>query len=132
MDAECDRIYAAAFKYFPDNILLLNNYAYHLSERGVRLKEALEMSKKTIDSAPGNSSYLDTYGWICFKLKDYANAEKYIQKAISIGKNATLVEHLGDVYEGEGEIVKALKAWKEALDLSPDNKDLIYKIEKYK
>lgn len=132
MDTECDRLYATAFKYLPDNILLLNNYAYHLSERGVRLKEALEMSKKTIDAQPDNSSYLDTYGWICFKLKDYTNAERYILKAISVGKNATLVEHLGDVYEGMGEIVKALKAWKQALELSPDNKDLIYKIEKYK
>jgi len=132
MDAECDNLYAQAFKYFPDNILLLNNYAYHLSERGTHLKEALEMSKKTIDAQPNSSSYLDTYGWICFKLKDYNNAEKYILKAISIGKNATLVQHLGDVYEGKGEIVKALKAWKEAIELSPDNKDLIYKIEKYK
>lgn len=132
MDRECDILYSQAFRYFPDNILLLNNYAYHLSERGTHLKEALEMSKKTIEAQPGNSSYLDTYGWICFKLKDYDNAERYILKAISINKNATLVEHLGDIYEGKGEIVKALKEWKQALELSPDNKDLISKIEKYK
>ena len=90
------------------------------------------MSKKTIDSQPDNSSYLDTYGWIFFKMKDYKNALKYIQKAVDLGKNATLLQHLGDVYEGMGEIVKALKAWKEGLDMTPDDKDLIYRIEKYK
>jgi len=31
-----------------------------------------------------------------------------------------------------GEIVKALKYWNQALEESPENKDLIYKIEKYK
>ena len=132
MDDKCDLLYTQAFKYYPDNILLLNNYAYHLSERGVRLKEALEMSKKTIDAEPNNSAYLDTYGWIFYKMKDYKNALIYIQKAVSINRSATLLEHLGDVYEGMGEIVKALKSWKEALDLSPGNKDLIYRIEKYK
>lgn len=132
MDSECEKLYEQAFKYYPDNILLLNNYAYHLSERGIKLKEALEMSKKTIEKEPENASYLDTYGWICFKLKDYKNAEKYIKKAVSLGSSAVVLEHLGDVYEAMEEIPKALKTWQQALELDPDNKDIIYKIEKYK
>jgi tetratricopeptide (TPR) repeat protein len=132
MDSECEKLYEQAFKYYPDNVLLLNNYAYHLAERGIKLKEAEQMSKKTIEKEPENASYLDTYGWICFKLKDYSNAEKYIKKAVSLGSNAVLLEHLGDVYEAMEEIPKALKAWKQALELDPDNKDIIYKIEKYK
>ncbi|HEY3250222.1 MAG TPA: tetratricopeptide repeat protein, partial [Ignavibacteria bacterium] len=119
MYPETDKLYQQAFKYHPDNVLLLNNYAYHLSERGERLKEALEMSKKTIEKEPENSSYLDTYGWILFKLKDYKNAAIYIEKAVKLGKNATLLDHLGDIYEASGEIVKALKAWNEALQMTP-------------
>ena len=132
MDAECEKLYDQALKHHPENILLLNNYAYHLAERGKRLKEALEMSRKTIEQEPENSSYLDTYGWIYFKLKDYKNAKKFIEKAIKLGSNPELLEHLGDVYEAMGEIVKALKYWNQALEESPENKDLIYKIEKYK
>jgi len=132
MYPETDKLYEKAFTYYPDNILLLNNYAYHLSERGERLKEALEMSKKTIQKEPENSSYLDTYGWIMFKLKDYKNAAIYIEKAIKAGKNETLLDHLGDIYEAMDEIVKALKAWNEALKLNPDNESIQRKVDKYK
>ncbi len=132
MNAETDALYETAFKYHPDNILLLNNYAYHLSERGEKLKEALEMSKKTIDKEPNNPSYLDTYGWILFKLKDYKNAAIYVDKAIKLGKNATLLDHMGDIYEGMGEVVKALKYWKEALEMEPGNETIKNKIEKLK
>jgi tetratricopeptide (TPR) repeat protein len=131
MDAECDKMYMEAFKYYPDNILLLNNYAYHLSERGQKLNEALEMSKKTIEKEPNNSSYLDTYGWILFKLKDYKNAAKYIEMAVKINKNATLLDHLGDVYEAMDEIVKALKVWNEALQMNPENESIKNKVNKY-
>ncbi|MCI0449168.1 MAG: tetratricopeptide repeat protein [Chlorobi bacterium] len=132
MNVECDRLYRQALSYHPENILLLNNYAYHLAENNERLKEALEMSKKTIDKEPNNASYLDTYGWILYKLKDYKNAAVYIEKAIKQGKNATLLDHLGDIYEADGEIVKALKQWNEALQLEPENELVKKKIEKYK
>ncbi len=132
MNTECSRLYEQAFKYHPDNILLLNNYAYHLAEIGEKLQEAKEMSKKTIQKEPDNASYLDTYGWILFKLKDYKNAVFYIEKAIKAGKNETLLDHLGDIYEAMGEIVKALKAWKEALQLNPNNDVIKQKINKYK
>ncbi len=132
MNAETDRLYEQAFKYYPDNILLMNNYAYNLSERGEKLQEAKEMSKKTLEKEPNNGSYLDTYGWILFKLKDYKNAAMYIEKAIKQGKNETLLDHLGDIYEAMGEIVKALKCWNEALQLSPDNESIKNKAAKYK
>ncbi len=132
MNTECSRLYEQAFKYYPDNILLLNNYAYHLSEIGEKLTEAKEMSKKTIEKEPENSSYLDTYGWILFKLKDYKNAVLYIDKAIKVGKSETLLEHLGDIYEAMGEVVKALKAWNEALQMNPDNDAIKQKVNKYK
>jgi len=132
MNAECSKLYEQAFKYHPDNIMLLNNYAYHLSEIGEKLTEAKEMSKKTIEKEPDNASYLDTYGWILYKLKDYKNAVIYIDKAIKLGKNETLLDHLGDVYEAMGEVVKALKAWNDALQMNPNNDSIKQKVNKYK
>ncbi len=132
MNTECKQLYEEAFKTYPDNIQLLNNYAYHLSEINENLEEAKVMSKKTIDKEPDNASYLDTYGWILFKLKDYKNAVIYIEKAIRLEKSGTLLDHLGDVYEAMGEIVKALKTWNEALKLNPDNELIMQKVNKYK
>lgn len=132
MDAECERVYEQALKYYPDNILLMNNYAYHLAERGKKLQEAMEMSKKTIEKEPENSSYLDTYGWILFKLKDYKNAVKYIEKAVRIRSDAVLLEHLGDVYEAMGEITKALKYWNQGLEIEPENDGLKGRVNKYR
>ncbi len=132
MDSDCERIYDEAVKLYPDNALILNNYAYYLAVRGKRLKEAEEMSRKSLEKEPNNSSYLDTYGWVMFKMKDYKNAKNYVEKAIKAGGDATLYEHLGDINEATGDIVTALKDWNEALKKEPDNKDLIYKIEKYK
>jgi len=131
MDSDCERIYEQALKHHPENILIMNNYAYYLAERGKRLKEAEEMSRKTIEAEPGSSSYLDTYGWILFKLKDYKNAAKYIEKAVSIRSDAVLLEHLGDVYEAMGEIVKAMKYWKQGLEKDPGNEGLRKRIQKY-
>lgn len=131
MDDDCERVYEQAFKYYPDNILLMNNYAYHLAERGKKLQEALVMSKKTIDNEPENSSYLDTYGWILFKLKDYKNALIYCEKANRIGSNAELLEHIGDIYEAMEEIPKALRHWKLALEKDPARTNILQKIDKY-
>jgi tetratricopeptide (TPR) repeat protein len=132
MNNECDMLYKEALEYYPDNSLLLNNYAYHLAENDMMLQKAKEMSRKTIDKEPENPSYLDTYGWILFKLKEYKDAARYIEKAVKLNGNAVLYEHLGDIYEAMGEVVKALKNWKQAESLDPDNKELKKKIEKYK
>lgn len=131
MNDACEQLYKEALGYYPDNILLLNNYAYHLAEINKDLDAANKMSKYTIEKEPDNPSYLDTYGWILYKQKDYKNAAKYIEKAIRLGSNAVLLEHLGDIYEAMGEIVKALKYWKQSLEENPDNSNLKSKIEKY-
>jgi len=133
MFKESDEMNEDALFVDPDNVLVLNNYAYNLSVRGVNLSKALAMSKKAIDAEPENASYLDTYGWIYYKLGDYHEAAVYIQKAISKnGSNAVIQDHLGDVYNAMGDFPGALKYWKKALELSPQSLEIKQKIEKTK
>ncbi len=113
--------------------LLLNNYAYSLSERDLQLNRALEMSRKAIDSEKENSSYLDTYGWILHKLGKQKEALDYIQRAIDLREKntdsgATLYEHKGDILFRLGEAENARKAWKQALAADPTNTMLQDKI----
>ena len=62
----------------------------------------------------------------------YKNAAIYIEKAVKAGKNETLLDHLGDIYEAMDDIVKALNAWNEALKMNPDNESIQRKVNKYK
>jgi tetratricopeptide (TPR) repeat protein len=125
-----DSTYERALKVDPHYALVLNNYAYSLSERGVKLDRALAMSKEAVTKDSLNSSYLDTYGWILFKLGDYAGAEKFIRKAISAGDgSATVLEHLGDVYAKMKKMDSAVLYWKKALELDRTNESLKKKIE---
>lgn len=130
---ESDNAYERALMLDPNNVLVLNNYAYNLSERGEKLDKALEMIKKVIEREPNSASYLDTYGWVLYKLKKYSEAKIYIEKAVSIsGSSAVLLEHLGDVYLGLKDIKTALTYWKKASELNPNNMILKEKINFYK
>jgi Tfp pilus assembly protein PilF len=128
-----DSLYEAALNKFPDNALLLNNFSYSLSERDIRLDEALEMIKKALTIVPDNGAYLDTIGWIYYKWKNYPEAEKYIKQAIEVRENSAVVfEHLGDVYYELQQFDLARDNWKKALDIQPSNENLKLKLEKVK
>ncbi|NOX19348.1 MAG: tetratricopeptide repeat protein [Chlorobi bacterium] len=131
MWTECDSSYQKAIKLDSANVLLLNNYAYSLAERGIKLDEALKMVSYSVEKEPENSSYLDTMGWVYFKLGEYDKAEKYIGKALDVdGANAVILEHLGDVKFKKGEKDKALELWKDAYALDKSNEKLKEKIDK--
>ena len=128
---ESDSLYEAALKIDPNDQLLLNNYSYSLAERGLQLERALQMSTEAVNAEPENSSYLDTLGWIYFKLGKYAEAAKYVAKAA--GKDdasAVVKEHLGDIYFKLGNQEKALDYWNQALKMDSSNQSLKNKIER--
>ncbi len=113
-----------------NNTYLLNNYAYTLSKSGKELEKALRMSSETLKESPNNSAFLDTYGWIKYKLGDIQEAKKNIIKAIEIGNvSAEVYEHLGDIYIETKEFEKAKEMYIKALELEPDRFDLEEKIK---
>lgn len=125
-----DYNYKKALSIDSTNALILNNYAYALSERGIELKKALKMVQSAVKQDPNNSSYLDTYGWVYYKLKKYDKAIKYIKKSLKVDdKNSTVLNHLGDVYFKLGDKKNALKFWKTALKYDKKNKKIEKKIK---
>lgn len=106
----------------PDNILVLNNYAYYLSVRNEYLDKALRMSKRTIEKEPNNATYLDTYAWILFKQKKYEEAKKYLEMALFNGghSSAEINEHFADVLFKLGDKDKAITYWQISLSIEKD------------
>lgn len=76
--------YDRALRNDPDNVLVLNNYAYYLATRNQDLDKALEMSTKAITAEPDNPTYLDTHAWVLYMKGNYKEAEKYMKKALKL------------------------------------------------
>lgn len=123
--------YDEALKINPGNVMAMNNYAYFLACEGKELERALEMSGKAIAAHPTSATNLDTYAWVQFKLHNLAVAKEYIDKAIENEEepSAEVYHHAGDIYFLNGDPDGAVKFWKKALELEPDNKLLIKKIK---
>lgn len=78
----CYDAYEEALLLAPDNVYLLNNYAYTLAVNGGDLRKAERMSRKTIEKEPSNATYLDTYAWILHLQGQDFLAEFYIKQAM--------------------------------------------------
>ncbi len=130
MREEAYAAYDSCLQWREDNAPCLNNYAYYISEEGGDLSRAESMSYKTIKAEPNNSTYLDTYAWILYGEKRYAEAQIYIEQAIANDStnSAVLLEHGGDIYIMLGQKEKAVELWRRAIDAGGDAKALERKI----
>ena len=133
-EQEAFAAYDSCLQWKPDNVGCLNNYAYYLSLRAMRLDEAEQMSYKTIKAEPQNATYLDTYAWILFVQGRYAEARIYIDQALQNDSlpSHDVLEHAGDIYAQCGDIGQALNYWQQALADEPTDRLLIRKIKKKK
>lgn len=127
---ESDESYEKALSIRSDDPYVLNNYAYYLSLRNVELEKALAMSKKSNDILKSNSSFLDTYAWILFRMARYTDALIWIDNAIVAGgsKSATIIEHRGDVLIMLNRTEEAIVEWNKALIMGDTNELLKKKI----
>lgn len=134
LDDEAFAAYDSSLQWKDDNIEVLNNYAYYLSERGERLQKAEQMSFRTIKAEPTNSTYLDTYAWILFMQERYEEAKIYIDQAVQNDSvpNAVIIEHAGDIYALNKDMQKAVEYWKQAQEAGGNSKVLIRKIRQRK
>jgi tetratricopeptide (TPR) repeat protein len=127
-----DALYDKALKFYPGNDLIMNNYSYSLSVRGERLNYALQLAKRAIELNPGNGAYLDTIGWIYYKLGEYETALIYIKNSLEVEpENGIVIEHLGDVYWKLGNMNQAKIEWQRAFKFDQENKTLMDKIKQY-
>ena len=120
--SQSDSIYNELIHSDSTDAQALNNYSYSLVERGEKLDIALAMSKKAISLSPKSSAYLDTYGWIHFKIGNIDSALAYIRKSVEIeDTNAVVLEHFGDVLIKNAEIEEAIHYFRKALEIDPNN-----------
>jgi Tfp pilus assembly protein PilF len=105
----------------PDYAEALNYLGYMWADRGENLQEAREMIEKAVKLEPKNSAFLDSLGWVLYKLDKPQDALKYIQKAIENNEepDATLYEHLGDIFSALHKTDQARQAFQKAYSIDP-------------
>lgn len=125
-------LYDQAIEIDPNNVSILNNYAYFLTLCNHDLDKAERMSAKTVQAEPQNATFLDTYAWVFYKRKEYTMAQLYIEMAIKNERrpSSDIYDHYGDILLAVGNKQEALKQWKKALELDAGNKELLEKVEK--
>ncbi|ABL64626.1 Tetratricopeptide TPR_2 repeat protein [Chlorobium phaeobacteroides DSM 266] len=105
--AKSIRIYETILLLDPDNALAMNNLAYILSQQGSQLDKAKTLALGAVAKDPESMVYLDTLGWVYYKLGEYDKAEKALEKAFeyAVEKNQVdpeIMHHLIMVYEKLG------------------------------
>ncbi len=114
-----DDAYEAALKENPANDHVLNNYSYFLSLRKEKLDRAAQLAQLLVEKHPDDATYLDTYAWVLYVMKDYKKAKPFLERAAELNdqkkdKSGVIIEHFGDVLFQLGETQKALEQWKKA------------------
>lgn len=131
---EADAAFDKAVGLAPNNYLTLSNYAYYLALRNHDLPKAEKLASKAALAMPQNSSILDTYAIVLFKLNKLDDALKYIEKALqnNEGGNPVYLEHYGDILFLKGDKENALVQWQKAKVAGNQSEKLNRKINEKK
>ncbi len=102
------RLYESILDSDADNFFMMNNLAYVLADRGKELPRAKELALKAVAAEPENASYLDTLGWVLYKLSEYDQSREQLEKAAAIDtREPEILDHLAQVYQKLGNPEKA-------------------------
>jgi Flp pilus assembly protein TadD len=87
-----------------------------LADKGTRFSEALKLIRKAVELEPMNGAFLDSLGWVYFKMGEYELAEEDLRHAVERDRtDPTVHDHLGDLYEKTGRIRLAAAQWEISL-----------------
>ncbi len=123
-ESRAEKIFASILDKHPDHAATLNYLGYMWAESGVNLDRAAEMLTKAVNQEPRNGAYIDSLGWVYFRQGKLDLAEKFLIDATHLlPRDATVQEHLGDVFAKRGDLARALTTYRQALALEPEQKD---------
>jgi len=98
------------------NASALNYLGYMFADRGVKLEEAHTLIHKALELEPQNGAYLDSMGWVYFRMGNLSEAESYLLRALDrVTHDPAIHDHLGDVYFKAGRLKDAISQWQFSL-----------------
>jgi tetratricopeptide (TPR) repeat protein len=123
---EAEKIFQKLLERRPNDSATQNYLGYMWAEKGIRLEEARDLLEKAVAREPRNGAYLDSLGWVYFRLGRLEKAEGYLSAAKDQDPDdPTIEEHLGDLSERQGDVRKAAAHWERALELKHDEPEKV-------
>jgi tetratricopeptide (TPR) repeat protein len=130
-------LFRKAIDLDPNNHNAYNYLGYMWADKGLHLDESMELIQKALKLEPDNGAYLDSFGWVLYRMGRYEEALPNLQRAVTLMKkedeqeDATVLDHLAEVLLKLNKRDEAVDAWRRALKVDPDNKDIAGKLQKY-
>ena len=110
-----------AIEIDPGDAYALNYLGYWWADEGRNLDQAIEMIERAVSHRPSSGFFVDSLGWVHYKLGDPSRAVGYLERATELEpSDPEITGHLGDVYWALGRREEARFKWRLALSLSED------------
>lgn len=103
----------------------ISNYlGYLYADSNIQLDESLTLISTALESEPTNGAYLDSLGWVYYRMGKYHDALPLLLEAaqeldLEGYPDAVVYEHIGDTYNALQLQDKALEYWSKAYKLDP-------------
>ena len=100
--------------------LVMNNVGYVYALAGQNLGEARTFAEAALNLQPLQPAYIDSMGWVEYRLGQYQDAAFYLERAIRLyspRENAEMYYHLGATYARLGRWRAARHAFERCLEL---------------
>lgn len=106
----------------PKHAPTLNYLGYMWADRGENLDQALEMIHDAVSQDPDNGAYVDSLGWVYYRLGQFDEALEHLEWASKLEPDdPTVFSHLGDAHVALGQNEPARKAYERALELTGED-----------
>ena len=108
----------------PNQAYVINYLAYSWIEKGIKIKESLNMLEKANKIKSNDPFIIDSLGWALFKLERYKESKKQLQMAVKLMPGDPIVnDHYGDVLWKNGNEIQARYYWNYVLNLKKTEED---------
>lgn len=123
---DVERAMETALSLDPHHADAMNYLGYSYAERGIKIDQALSLTKRAVALKPENGYYVDSLGWAYYKSGLLSEALTELKRAVSlVGDDPVIYEHLGDIYMKQQQRSDAQDAWLHSLELDPSNEKLL-------